>query len=101
MEKASLCLRSLDVDVDSMFVSRFNLTVAIEASVHVYDLCNFDRPIQSKEACNGIHLRCVCSIPDAKVVIVVVATMVMAVVVRWSWRWWCDGHGCSGDVLTP
>ncbi|KAL2349193.1 hypothetical protein Fmac_003193 [Flemingia macrophylla] len=66
MEKASSCLRSLDAEVDSLFVSGFNLTVAIRASVHVYDLRYFDKPVQSKEALNGSHLRCVSSIPDAE-----------------------------------
>ncbi|XP_020218863.1 mitotic checkpoint protein BUB3.3 [Cajanus cajan] len=65
-EKASSCLRSLDAEVDSMYVSGFNLTVAIGASVHVYDLRNFDKPVQSKEALNGPHLSCVSSIPDAE-----------------------------------
>lgn len=66
MEKASLCSISLDAEVDSMSVSEFNLTVAIGASVHLYDLRNFDKPVQSKEAFNGVHIRCVSSIPDAE-----------------------------------
>jgi len=66
MEKASSCLRSLDAVVDSMSVSGFNLVVSIGASVHVYDLRNFDKPVQSKEAFNGTHIRCVRSVPNAK-----------------------------------
>ncbi|RDX91341.1 hypothetical protein CR513_26696, partial [Mucuna pruriens] len=66
MGKASSCSKSLDAEVDSMSVSGFNLTVAIGALVHVYDLRNFDKPVQSKEAFNGAHLRCVSSIPDAE-----------------------------------
>ncbi|XP_027362796.1 mitotic checkpoint protein BUB3.3-like [Abrus precatorius] len=66
MKKASSCLRNLDAEVDSMCVCGFNLTVAIGASVHVYDLRNFDKPVQLKEACNGTQLRCVSSVPYAE-----------------------------------
>ena len=66
MEKASSCLRSLDAEVDSMSVCGFNLVVSIGASVHVYDLRSFDKPVQSKEAFNGIHSRCASSIPNAE-----------------------------------
>ncbi|KAG5068169.1 hypothetical protein JHK85_000546 [Glycine max] len=66
MKKTSLCLRSLDAEVDSMSVSGFNVTVAIGASMLVYDLRYFDQPVESKEAFNGTHLRCVSSIPDAE-----------------------------------
>ncbi|KAK7368179.1 hypothetical protein VNO80_10203 [Phaseolus coccineus] len=66
MEKASSCLRSLDAVVDSMSVCGFNLVVSIGASVHVYDLRNFVKPVQSKEAFNGTHIRCVSSVPNAK-----------------------------------
>ncbi|KAG5062798.1 hypothetical protein JHK85_003981 [Glycine max] len=65
-KKTSLCLRSLDAEVDSMSVSGFNVTIAIGASMHVYDLRYFDQPVESKEAFNGTHLRCVSSIPDAE-----------------------------------
>ncbi|CAJ1931979.1 unnamed protein product [Sphenostylis stenocarpa] len=66
MENASSCLRNLDAEVDSMSVCGFNLIISIGASVHVYDLRNFDKPVQSKEAFNGTHLRCVSSIPSAE-----------------------------------
>lgn len=66
MKKAFSFLRSLDAEVDSMSVSGFRLTVGTGASVHVYDLRNFDKPILSMEPCNGTQLRCVSSIPYAE-----------------------------------
>ncbi|XP_027914327.1 mitotic checkpoint protein BUB3.3 [Vigna unguiculata] len=66
MEKASSWLRSLEAEVNSMSVYGFNLVVSIGASVHVYDLRNFDKPVLSKEAFNGTHSRCVSSIPNAE-----------------------------------
>lgn len=66
MEKVSSCLRSLGEEVDSMSVSGFNLIVGSGASVHVYDLRNSEKPVQSKEPYNGTQLGCVSSIPYAK-----------------------------------
>ena len=66
MEKAVSSMRSVVAEVDSISVLGFNLTVGVEASVHAYDLRNFDKAIQSKEPFNGTHLRCVSSIPYAE-----------------------------------
>ncbi|XP_057448163.1 mitotic checkpoint protein BUB3.3 [Lotus japonicus] len=66
MEKAFSRSISLDAEVDSMSVSGFNLIVGIGVSVQVYDLRNFDKPVQSKEPYKGTQLRCVTSIPYAK-----------------------------------
>ncbi|XP_061369713.1 mitotic checkpoint protein BUB3.3 [Gastrolobium bilobum] len=65
LEKACSCLRNLGAEVDSMSVSGFNFIAGIGAFVHVYDLRNFDKPVQSKEPCNA-QLWCVSSIPYAK-----------------------------------
>lgn len=66
MKKAFSLSKSLDAETDTMSVSGFLVTVGIGASVHVYDLRNFDKPILSMEPCNGTRLRCVSSIPYAE-----------------------------------
>ncbi|XP_024640935.1 mitotic checkpoint protein BUB3.3 isoform X1 [Medicago truncatula] len=65
-KKAFSLSMSLDAEIDSMSVSGFMVTVGIGASVHVYDLRNFDKPNLSMEPCNGTQLRCVSSIPYAE-----------------------------------
>lgn len=65
-KKAFSLSMSLDAEIDSMSVSGFKVTVGIGASVHVYDLRNFDKPNLSTEPCNGTQLRCVSSIPYAE-----------------------------------
>ncbi|XP_028786504.1 mitotic checkpoint protein BUB3.3-like [Neltuma alba] len=63
MEKAPSCSKILGAEVNSMSVSRLNLTVGIGTSVHIYDLRYFDKPVASSEPHKGTQIRCVSSIP--------------------------------------
>ncbi|XP_054809409.1 mitotic checkpoint protein BUB3.3 isoform X2 [Prosopis cineraria] len=63
MENAPSCSKILGAEVNSMSVSRLNLTVGIGTSVHTYDLRYFDKPVASSEPHKGTQIRCVSSIP--------------------------------------
>jgi len=65
-KKAFSLSMSLHAEIDSLSISGFKVTVGIGASVHIYDLRNFDKPNLSMEPCNGTQLRCVSSIPYAE-----------------------------------
>ncbi|KAI9111681.1 hypothetical protein K1719_017371 [Acacia pycnantha] len=63
VENAPTCSKILGAEVNSMSVSRLNLTVGIGTSVHIYDLRYFDKPVASSEPHKGTQIRCVSSIP--------------------------------------
>ncbi|KAJ7943400.1 Mitotic checkpoint protein bub3 [Quillaja saponaria] len=65
-EKALSYLINLDAEVESMSLFGLNLTLAIGTSVHVYDLRNLDKPVQSEQPHRDIQIRCVSSIPYSK-----------------------------------
>ncbi|CAI9767975.1 unnamed protein product [Fraxinus pennsylvanica] len=53
------CLNNLDVEVESLSLSGFNLMVAIRSSVCIYDLRNYHKSVQAKESFMDIQLKCV------------------------------------------
>ncbi|XWS23138.1 hypothetical protein CRYUN_Cryun29cG0095300 [Craigia yunnanensis] len=55
-------LGNLDVEVESMSLSGFELTIAVGSSVDIYDLRNLDKSVQSNESCMDVQIRSVCSI---------------------------------------
>ncbi|KAL9149229.1 hypothetical protein ABFS82_12G096200 [Erythranthe guttata] len=56
---SSGCLSNLGMEVESMSLSGFSLTVALKSSVHVYDLRYLDGSVQAKEHCMDNHIKCV------------------------------------------
>ncbi|KAK2973438.1 hypothetical protein RJ640_007939, partial [Escallonia rubra] len=57
--KAPGCLNSLRAEVESMSISGFSLMVAVGSSVYMYDLRNSSKPVQAKESCMDIRIKCV------------------------------------------
>ncbi|KAI4328501.1 hypothetical protein L6164_020852 [Bauhinia variegata] len=66
MDNAPTCLKNLGAEVDSMSISGLNVMVGVGTSMHMYDLRNFDKPVQSKEPHKGTAIRCVSSVPYSK-----------------------------------
>ncbi|KAL8533714.1 hypothetical protein ACS0TY_009927 [Phlomoides rotata] len=56
---SSRCLNNLGTEVESMSLSGLSLMVALNSSVHVYDLRYLYGPVQAKEHAMDIRIKCV------------------------------------------
>lgn len=57
---------NLSVEVESMSLSGFDLTVSSGSSIHMYDLRNLDTPVQSNDSSINVQIRCVSSFPYSR-----------------------------------
>ncbi|KAJ9174219.1 hypothetical protein P3X46_017269 [Hevea brasiliensis] len=61
--KSLAYLINMGAEVESISLSRFDLIVAVGASVRIYDLRNLERPVHLKESCMDIRTKCISSFP--------------------------------------
>lgn len=68
---SSRCLNNLGTEVESMSLSGFSLMVALNSSVHIYDLRYLYESVQAKEHAMDIRIKCVRSNLDVEGIVII------------------------------